>query len=142
MPASSTKFIAADASSLFTSLDPATFKPEETLVVLDPPRKGCDESFIRQLIKFGPQRICYVSCNVHTQARDVGWLVAGFEQDGERSGGLYEIESLRGFDFFPQTGHVESIAFLRKNEKAETAEQENKEESSQKDATVASDAAA
>ena len=129
LPASSTKFIAADASSLFESLDPLTFKPEATAVVLDPPRKGCDESFIKQLIKFGPERICYVSCNVHTQARDVGWLVAGFEQDGERSGGLYEIESLRGFDFFPQTGHVESIAILHKHSNKASEDKENDQSS-------------
>jgi tRNA (uracil-5-)-methyltransferase len=114
LPASSTKFIAADASSLFASLDTQIFKPEETVVVLDPPRKGCDQSFIRQLAEFGPERVCYVSCNVHTQARDVGWLVGGFGKDGEAGGGLYEIESLRGFDFFPQTGHVEGVAILRK----------------------------
>ena len=119
LPASSTKFIAADASSLFASLDTQTFKPEETVVVLDPPRKGCDESFVRQLAEFGPERVCYVSCNVHTQARDVGWLVGGFEKDGEGGGGLYEIESLRGFDFFPQTGHVEGVAILRKKSDVE-----------------------
>ncbi|KAH0396873.1 hypothetical protein KCU89_g8862, partial [Aureobasidium melanogenum] len=63
--------------------------------------------------QFGPERVCYVSCNVHTQARDVGVLVGGLA--GVNGGkGLYEIESLRGFDFFPQTGHVEGVAFLRK----------------------------
>lgn len=125
LPVTSTKFIAADASSLFKSSDLQTFKPEETAVVLDPPRKGCDESFIRQLINFGPERVCYVSCNVHTQARDVGWLVGGVEEDEEKSDGPYEIESIRGFDFFPQTGHVESIAFLRKKNKTQNDAKEN-----------------
>ena len=115
----STQFIAADATTLFASVDKTKFKPEETVVVIDPPRKGCDESFIRQLIAYGPERICYVSCNVHTQARDVGWLVGGFCEDdaddkAAKGGGSYEIESLRGFDFFPQTGHVEGVAFLKK----------------------------
>ena len=128
LPASSTKFIAADASSLFASLDTQIFKPEETVVVLDPPRKGCDESFIRQLAEFGPERVCYVSCNVHTQARDVGWLVGGFEKDGEAGGGLYEIESLRGFDFFPQTGHVEGVAILRKKTDLEKGREEKRPE--------------
>jgi tRNA (uracil-5-)-methyltransferase len=130
LPASSTKFIAADASALFKSLDRDKFKPEETVVVLDPPRKGCDESFVRQLVEFGPARVCYVSCNVHTQARDVGWLVGGFEKDGEKSGGLYEIESLRGFDFFPQTGHVEGVAILRKKSKLKTENEEDVQEKS------------
>jgi tRNA (uracil-5-)-methyltransferase len=84
-------------------------------VVIDPSRKGCDESFISQLMDYGPKRLCYVSCNVHTQARDVGWLVGGL---GKRAG-MYEIESVRGFDFFPQTSHVEGVAFLRRVEKSE-----------------------
>lgn len=127
LPPSSTKFIAADASDLFASLDTDKFKPEETVVVLDPPRKGCGEDFIRQLAKFGPARICYVSCNVHTQARDVGWLVGGFEKDGESTVGLYEIESLRGFDFFPQTGHVEGVAFLKKKSSVNAAKEDGRE---------------
>lgn len=102
------KFIAADAGELFKSV---TYNPDETTVVLDPPRKGCDASFLSQLRNFGPKRVLYVSCNVHTQARDVGVLVRG-EGPGKR----YEIESLRGFDFFPQTGHVEGVAILNRVE--------------------------
>lgn len=125
-------FIAADAPRLFESV--AQFDPDETAVVLDPPRKGCDESFLRQLLVFAPRRVVYVSCNVHTQARDVGVLVrgevGGFMKSGggEKGGGevgangeegqkkktRYEIESLRGFDFFPQTGHVEGVAILNR----------------------------
>ncbi|KAF5024055.1 hypothetical protein F66182_3903 [Fusarium sp. NRRL 66182] len=100
------RFIAADAGELFKSV---TYNRDETVVVLDPPRKGCDADFLNQLRKFGPRRVLYVSCNVHTQARDVGVLVRG-EGEGER----YEIESLRGFDFFPQTGHVEGVAILNR----------------------------
>ena len=99
------RFIAADASALFKQID---YDPEETVVILDPPRKGCDMAFLQQLMAFAAVRIVYVSCNVHTQARDVGILV------GE---GGYVIESLRGFDFFPQTGHVEGVAVLKKGEK-------------------------
>ncbi|KAH7146462.1 S-adenosyl-L-methionine-dependent methyltransferase [Dactylonectria macrodidyma] len=100
------KFIAADAGELFKSV---SYNADETVVVLDPPRKGCDESFLSQLRRFGPRRVLYVSCNVHTQARDVGVLVRG-EGEGQR----YEIESLVGFDFFPQTGHVEGVAILNR----------------------------
>ncbi|KAK7416247.1 tRNA(m5U54)methyltransferase [Neonectria punicea] len=100
------KFIAADAGELFKSV---SYNANETVVVLDPPRKGCDASFLSQLRRFGPRRVLYVSCNVHTQARDVGVLVRG-EGEGER----YEIESLVGFDFFPQTGHVEGVAILNR----------------------------
>lgn len=62
--------------------------PANTSVIIDPPRKGCDDAFINQLKEFKPHRVVYVSCNVHTQARDVGKLCA---EDGP-----YSIESLRG----------------------------------------------
>ncbi|KAI9696321.1 MAG: tRNA(m5U54)methyltransferase [Bogoriella megaspora] len=119
-------FRAADAPVLFADIN---FPGDETVVVLDPPRKGCDESFLRQLIRFGPARIVYVSCNVHTQARDVGSLVNGMDGvDGGLGAGVgsYKIESLQGFDFFPQTGHVEGVAILSKktntNNAAETTD--------------------
>ncbi|OAQ98876.1 hypothetical protein LLEC1_06243 [Akanthomyces lecanii] len=102
------RFIAADAAELFASV---TYDADETVVVLDPPRKGCDASFLAQLRRFGPRRVLYVSCNVHTQARDVGVLVRG-EGEGRR----YAVESLVGFDFFPQTGHVEGVAILNRVE--------------------------
>lgn len=114
LPSSQCNFIAADAPELFKSV---SYPRDETVVVIDPPRKGCDESFLTQLLKFGPKRVVYVSCNVHTQARDVGVLVKGMEEAGFR----YEIESLRGFDFFPQTGHVEGVAVLSRVE-SKTAE--------------------
>ncbi|MCJ1395544.1 tRNA(m5U54)methyltransferase [Xylographa bjoerkii] len=98
-------FIAADASALFAEV---TYPSGETVVVIDPPRKGCDDNFLHQLLRFGPRRVVYVSCNVHTQARDIGVLVEGV--DGCR----YSLESLRGFDFFPQTSHVESVAILNR----------------------------
>ncbi|KAF2483090.1 S-adenosyl-L-methionine-dependent methyltransferase [Neohortaea acidophila] len=111
----STQFIAADANQLFDSLDKTRFIPAQTAVVLDPSRKGCDDNFLRQLMDFGAERLCYVSCNVHTQARDIGKLVGGGEdEEGLPRKGMYEIESVRGFDFFPQTSHVESVAILKK----------------------------
>ncbi|KAH6679409.1 putative tRNA (uracil-5-)-methyltransferase [Halenospora varia] len=107
LPPSQCTFIAADANKLFEQV---TYPKDETVVVLDPPRKGCDMDFLTQLLDFGPRRVVYVSCNVHTQARDVGVLVRGFPQQGI----AYEIESLVGFDFFPQTGHVEGVAVLNR----------------------------
>ncbi|KAL2416561.1 tRNA (uracil(54)-C(5))-methyltransferase [Exophiala dermatitidis] len=120
-------FIAADAECLFADVP---FPPDQTLVVIDPPRKGASVDFLKQLCNFGPRRVVYVSCNVHTQARDVGMLVSGFDDNGKNEGGAnedggvkgkgnwrYEIESLRGFDFFPQTGHVEGVCFLTRVEK-------------------------
>ena len=100
---SNASFMHADAPKLFKKV---TYPPEKTVVIIDPPRKGCSPDFRHQLLKFGPRRVVYVSCNVHTQARDVGFLVEGV---GDCK---YEIESLQGFDFFPQTGHVEGVAIL------------------------------
>lgn len=102
-----TGFAAADAATLFKDVP---YPPDETLLVIDPPRKGCSDDFLRQLLAYGPRRVVYVSCNVHTQARDVGILVQGDAEGKCR----YEIESIRGFDFFPQTGHVEGVAILNK----------------------------
>lgn len=100
-----TGFAAADAAHLFKDVP---YPPDQTLLVIDPPRKGCDNNFLQQLLSYKPVRVVYVSCNVHTQARDVGVLVQGGK------GIRYEIESIRGFDFFPQTGHVESVAVLNR----------------------------
>lgn len=60
----------------------------------------------------------YVSCNVHTQARDVGKLLRMVDEAEKKEGeggkkGKYVLESVRGFDLFPQTAHVESVAVLR-----------------------------
>ncbi len=98
-------FIEADASDLFIDVP---YPSDQTLLVIDPPRKGASEDFLKQLLRFGPKRVVYVSCNVHTQARDVGMLVRGDDQ------WKYSIETIRGFDFFPQTGHVEGVAFLNR----------------------------
>ena len=137
IPPKQASFIAADAVNLFASVNGSAsggtiFVPDETVVVIDPPRKGCDLAFLEQLVTFGPARIVYVSCNVHTQARDVGMLVGGFgeeardaalldatltrsvENPGNGGNGLYDIESIKGFDFFPQTSHVEVITILQK----------------------------
>lgn len=115
LPEGRCRFLAADAPKLFEAV-PSHFAPDETVVVLDPPRVGCDAGFLRQLLAFAPRRVVYVSCNVHTQARDVGVLVSGEVEGG--GGGVprtrYEIESIRGFDFFPQTSHVEGVAVLNR----------------------------
>ncbi|OAX82870.1 23S rRNA (uracil-5-)-methyltransferase RumA [Emergomyces africanus] len=104
-----TGFAAADAAAIFKDVP---YPPEKTLLVIDPPRKGCDNNFLQQLLSYGPARVVYVSCNVHTQARDVGVLVQGGNINGEEV--RYDIESIKGFDFFPQTGHVEGVAILNK----------------------------
>jgi tRNA (uracil-5-)-methyltransferase len=115
LPESKHAFHAGKSEDIFASVlssSSETFPAQDTVVVIDPPRKGCDESFIDQVVKFGPAVLVYVSCNVHTQARDVGMLLRKTEASGE--GAKYVLESLRGFDLFPQTAHVESVAVLRR----------------------------
>lgn len=102
-------FILGKAEKLFEHIQ---FPNDKTGVILDPPRKGCDEIFLKQLSQFEPNRIVYISCNVHSQARDVKYFLNETE-NGEK----YQIESIRGFDFFPQTHHVESVAVLVKKDK-------------------------
>jgi 23S rRNA (uracil1939-C5)-methyltransferase len=72
------------------------------LVVLDPPRAGADAESLRLLSKMAPGRICYVSCQPPTFARDLALL--------SRHG--FRLESVDLFDLFPQTFHIESVAWL------------------------------
>jgi len=71
-------------------------------VLVDPPRAGLSASVRAWLARARLRSLLYVSCDPVTLARDLGDLV--------RSG--YRLESLRGFDFYPQTSHVESYARL------------------------------
>ncbi|CED83993.1 trna methyltransferase [Phaffia rhodozyma] len=99
-------FKAGKSEDIFENVEGLAW--EDTAVVIDPPRKGCDQQFLTQLVALHPQTVVYVSCNVHTQARDIGYLLKQ-DMDGKR----YILESLRGFDLFPQTAHVEGVAVLR-----------------------------
>lgn len=95
-------FHVGDAATLFAGLDPA-FAPRHTAVIIDPPRKGCDESFLRQLFAFGPRGVVYVSCDPATQMRDLKlFLDAG-----------YELTAVQPFDLFPQTRHLECVITLQ-----------------------------
>lgn len=71
-------------------------------MIIDPPRGGCDEAFLRQLLEFRPARLVYVSCEPSTQARDLKFLTAGG----------YRVREIQPFDLFPQTRHIESVAWL------------------------------
>jgi tRNA (uracil-5-)-methyltransferase len=113
-------FMAAEAEAIFEDVP---YPPEQTLCVMDPPRKGASVDFLKQLSLFGPKKVVYVSCNVHTQARDVGMLVQGFDElrNSGKPSWRYKITKLGGFDFFPQTGHVEGVCFLERVENEPSA---------------------
>lgn len=71
-------------------------------VVLDPPRKGCDEALLSAIAEMSPKKIVYVSCDCATMARDAKFLA-------EKG---YELKEIHVFDQFPHTSHVESVALL------------------------------
>ena len=72
------------------------------VIVVDPPRKGCDEDCLSTMVQMQPKRIVYVSCDSATLARDVKYL----EEHG------YQLMKARIFDNFPQSVHVETVALL------------------------------
>ena len=74
------------------------------VIVVDPPRKGCDEACLNTMLKMQPQRIVYVSCDPATLARDLKVLCDGG----------YEIRKIRGVDQFGMTVHVETVCLLSK----------------------------
>lgn len=74
------------------------------VIVVDPPRKGCDEKCLETIVKMSPKRVVYVSCNSSTLARDVKYL----EERG------YRTERVRCVDMFPHSGHVETVVKLKK----------------------------
>ena len=72
------------------------------VIVVDPPRKGCDEMLLKTILKMQPKRVVYVSCDSATLARDLRFLC----DNG------YELKKVCGVDQFPQTVHVETVCQL------------------------------
>ena len=97
-------FFCADAGQAATRLAAEGLHPD--VVMLDPPRKGCDEATLSAVVRMAPRRVVYVSCNPATAARDAAWL----EQNG------YHTEKVQPVDLFPRTKHVETVVLLSKGE--------------------------
>ncbi len=86
---------------------PAKFEEERIyadVIVVDPPRKGCDEACLNTMVRMKPERIVYVSCDSATLARDLKYL-------GENG---YEVVRGRGVDQFGHSGHVETVVLMSK----------------------------
>jgi tRNA/tmRNA/rRNA uracil-C5-methylase (TrmA/RlmC/RlmD family) len=79
--------------------------PEQTAVLLDPPRKGIARASLEFLRDLGPAQILYVSCHPATMARDLNVLCAG---------GVFKLMRVTPLDMFPQTQHVECVAEVRR----------------------------
>jgi len=94
------KFFAGDMKDIFDDVFVAEHGTPD-IIITDPPREGMHKNVIRQLLKLGPPRIVYVSCNSATQARDLALLAE-----------VYEIKKVQSVDMFPQTHHVENVVLL------------------------------
>ena len=101
------EFMVGDVEfALSELLEKRNIKPD--VVFLDPPRRGLDETTIKNLKKVKPKKIIYISCNPATLIRDLKMLE-----------GIYEIGSITPVDMFPWTKHVETIALLVKSRDSE-----------------------
>lgn len=100
------EFICADAGQAAEMLAENGTKPD--VIVLDPPRKGCDDATLSACVRMSPERIVMISCNASTAARDCRVLC----ENG------YDAVKLRAFDLFPRTTHAECVVLLVRTGKA------------------------
>ena len=98
------RFFCADAGEAAARLAAEGLRPD--VIMLDPPRKGCDETTLSAVVQMSPRRVVYVSCNPSTAARDAAWL-------GQHG---YRAEKVQPVDLFPRTKHVECVIALSKGE--------------------------
>lgn len=104
------EFVHGNSDAIFTEgkFLASGVRGDESVVLMNPSRKGSTKQFMKQLLEFRPKAIVYVSCNVFTQARDL----QDFEEFQKSSATKYRIKTITGFDFYPQTKHVEAVALL------------------------------
>ncbi len=96
------RFIAADATEYMTHMSQNGERAD--VIIMDPPRSGSTEAFVKSAVSLKPSRIVYVSCNPETLGRDLAW----FAREGYRAQEAWPV------DMFGFTGHVESIVLLSK----------------------------
>ena len=97
---SNVEFILGEAERVIPEMYSRGVKAD--VVVLDPPRKGCDEILLKTLVEMKPERIVYVSCKPSTLARDLKYL----EENG------YRTVEVQPVDMFPFTAHVETVVLM------------------------------
>lgn len=98
--ADNAEFICADAGQAAKQLSERGLKPD--VILLDPPRKGCGEETLAACVSMLPERIVMISCNPATAAKDCRFL----SENG------YTLKTVRAFDLFPRTKHVECVALM------------------------------
>lgn len=101
-----TRFICGDAAVAAAQLEKEGVKPD--VIILDPPRKGCDEALIKTVAKMNPERIVYISCDPATLARDCAvFATLGYTVPEENGRHL-----VTPVDMFPRTAHCEVVVQL------------------------------
>ncbi len=96
------EFICSDAAQAAVMLQQQGVRPN--VIVIDPPRKGCQESLVQTIVQMSPDRIVYVSCDPATLARDLKW----FTQFG------YWPQAITPVDMFPRTAHTECAVLIQR----------------------------
>ncbi len=100
-------FICGDAGRIFSAFGSKSNESEIDAIIIDPPRKGCDELTLNSIIKSGCKRVVMISCNPSTAGRDCKIL----SENG------YDVLKVRGVDMFPRTSHVECVVLMSRVEK-------------------------
>lgn len=95
------EFVVGKAEEVLPKLYEEGYKAD--VVVVDPPRKGCESELLKAVLELGPEKIVYVSCKPSTLARDLKILCES---------GLYEVVKVQPVDQFPMTSHVEAIILM------------------------------
>lgn len=99
---SNIEFVCDDAGKFMNKL--SRNKMHIDVVIMDPPRSGASEEFLKSLVRLSPNKIVYISCNPDTLNRDLNFLIKN----------NYSCKKLQSFDMFPYTEHIETVVLLSK----------------------------
>ena len=94
------RFFCADAGKFMVAM--AEEREKVDVVLMDPPRAGSDLNFLKSVVTLAPEKVVYISCNIETQARDLGFLC--------KNG--YKVKRIQPVDMFPHTAHIETVVLL------------------------------
>ena len=92
------------------------------VIVVDPPRKGCDSVLLDTITAMHPDRIVYVSCDSATLARDLKYLTEKVCSEGKEGEYSYQVEKVQPVDMFPWSAHVETVVLLSQQKPDDTIE--------------------